>query len=142
LLSLLLVAGFLSTSLVGYFVSVSELREHIVSKELPLTGDTIYSEIQRDLLQPIFISSLMANDTFLKDWMLSGEPDEARAVAYLKEIKDKYHTYSSFLVSEKTRRYYYGEGILKTVAETEPRDEWYFRIRDLKADYEINVDKD
>ncbi len=142
LLSILLVSGFLSTSLAGYFVSVNSMREHIVSSALPLTGDTVYSEIQRDLLRPVFISSLMANDTFLKDWIASGELDEGQISKYLGEIKKEYETYSSFLVSEKTRRYYYGGGILKEVQESEPRDAWYFRIRTLEAEYETNVDPD
>ncbi len=142
LLSILLVSGFLSTSLAGYFVSVSSMRQHIVSTALPLTGDTVYSEIQRDLLRPVFISSLMANDTFLKDWITTGEQDERQISQYLAEIKQEYSTYSSFLVSERTRRYYYGEGILKQVQEDEPRDTWYFRIRSLDAEYETNVDPD
>lgn len=142
LLSILLVSGFLSTSLAGYFVSVSSMRQHIVSTALPLTGDTVYSEIQRDLLRPVFISSLMANDTFLKDWIMEGELDEKPISQYLAEIKSEYNTYSSFLVSDRTRRYYYGEGVLKEVREDEPRDTWYFRIRDLDTDYETNVDPD
>ena len=72
-ITLLLVAGFLATSLASYYVSRSSLREQIIRTELPLTSDTIYSEIQRDLLSPIFISSLMANDTFVRDWVTKGE---------------------------------------------------------------------
>ena len=86
LLSLILVVGFLATSLVSYFVSLSSLRNQITSSSLPLTSDNIYSEIQRDLLRPIFISSLMANDTFFRDWVLDGERDAAQVTKYLKEI--------------------------------------------------------
>jgi hypothetical protein len=32
--------------------------------------------------------------------------------------------------------------IIKKVSPTEPRDIWYFRVRDVKDDYEINVDPD
>lgn len=38
--------------------------------------------------------------------------------------------------------YYTGGGVLKKVSPTEPRDAWYYRVRDLKEDYEINVDPD
>jgi C4-dicarboxylate-specific signal transduction histidine kinase len=141
-LAILLLVGFLTTSLVSYFVSIKALRQHIVFSSLPLTSDTIYSEIQRDLLRPVFISSLMSHDTFLRDWILDGEKDAAKISKYLKEVKDKYNTYSSFLVSEKTRHYYYGGGILKTVKETEPRDTWYFRVQQMKELYETNVDPD
>jgi len=71
--SILLVAGFLVTSLASYFVSRASLRSEISLNALPLTSDNIYSEIQHDLLRPVFVSSLMATDTFLRDWVIGGE---------------------------------------------------------------------
>ena len=142
ILSVLLVAGFLFTSLASYFTSRSSLRSQIAQHELPLTSDNIYSEIQRDLLRPIFISSLMSHDTFLRDWVMSGEKDEERVIKYLKEIQQRYHTFTSFFVSDKTFLYYHADGILKKVSPLEPRDEWYFRVREMKGDYEVNVDLD
>ncbi|MBU1709896.1 MAG: cache domain-containing protein, partial [Proteobacteria bacterium] len=141
-ISVLLVTGFLITSLASYFVSRASLRSEISHNELPLTSDNIYSEIQRDLLPPVFISSLMATDTFLRDWLLSGEIQEQQITKYLKEIKTKYNTFTSFFVSEKTRNYYHADGVLKKVSPDEKRDEWYFRVREMTADYEINVDPD
>lgn len=140
--TLIITLGFLATSFFSYSVSKNLLQEQITHNDLPLTSDNIYSEIQRDLLRPIFISSLMANDTFLRDWVLAGESDTVQINRYLKEIKEKYNTFSSFFVSDKTRNYYHPEGILKRVDEQEPRDVWYFRVRELKADYETNVDVD
>jgi Cache domain len=141
-LILLLVVGFLTTSSVSYHVSKMSLRARIASNELPLTSDNIYSEIQRDLISPILISSLMANDTFLKDWVLSGEKNEEQVSKYLKEIMVKYNAFTSFFVSEKTRNYYHTDGILKKVKPDVERDEWYFRVREMASDYEINVDPD
>lgn len=141
-ISLLLIAGFLATSLVSYFVSLSALRNEIQASTLPLTSDNIYSEIQRDLLRPVFISSLMSHDTFLRDWVLGGEKEEVKITRYLKEIMQKYGTFTSFFVSDKTHRYYHASGILKRVSPDEPRDVWYFRVRDMETEYEINVDPD
>ncbi|MHB9137793.1 MAG: sensor histidine kinase [Victivallaceae bacterium] len=118
------------------------MRAKIVSNDLPLTSDNIYSEIQRDLIRPVLISSMIANDTFLRDWIVNGEKDVTRIAQYLNEIKTKYNTVSSFFVSEQTRNYYYAGGILKKVKVEEPRDEWFFRVRRMKQDYEINVDLD
>ena len=142
LLSVILIAGFVSTSLVSYFVSLKSLRKEIDTSSLPLTSDNIYSEIQRDLLQPIFITSLMANDTFLKDWILEGEKDVDQITKYLKEILIHYGAFTSFFVSENTSNYYQADGILKKVSPTEERDIWYFRVKDLADDYELNVDPD
>jgi diguanylate cyclase (GGDEF)-like protein len=142
IVSVLLVSGFLVTSLASYYVSRYELRSHLIEDELPLTSDNIYSEIQRDLMRPVFISSLMANDTFLRDWIISGEKNPENIKKYLKEIKEKYRIFASFFVSDKTRRYYHGGGVLKKVNPAEPRDNWYFRLKKIEKDYEINVDLD
>lgn len=141
-ISLLLASGFLITSLASYFVSRAALRAEIAVNELPLTGDNIYSEIQRDLLRPVFISSVMANDTFLRDWVLDGEKEEGKITRYLKEIKTKYNTVSSFFVSDKTKTYYYSGGILKKISPDDERDIWYYRVREMGDEYEINVDPD
>lgn len=142
LLGLILCIGFMMTSLVSYFVSRSSLRYQIATSELPLTSDNIYSEIQRDLLRPVFISSLMASDTFLRDWVIGGEIDRDKMTRYLKEIRTRYNTFTSFFVSEQTKNYYYADGILKKVSPEEPRDIWYFRVRSMQSEYEINVDPD
>jgi len=142
IITVLLVVGFLVTSLASFFVSRASLREEISYNELPLTSDNIYSEIQRDLLTPIFISSTMAIDTFLRDWILNGEIGPEHIVNYLSEIKQRYNTVTSFFVSDITMNYYYADGILKTVSPDEPRDEWYFRVKNMEDDYEINVDPD
>lgn len=141
-ISVLLVMGFLVTSLASYFVSRASLRSEISLNALPLTSDNIYSEIQRDLLSPVFISSLMATDTFLRDWVINGEVGVQHITKYLQEIQTRYNTFTSFFVSEKTRTYYHSKGILKKVSPDEDRDNWYFRVRDMKDDYEINIDPD
>jgi diguanylate cyclase (GGDEF)-like protein len=141
-LSLLLLLGFLSTSFVSYMSSRDYIRRNIVTNSLPLTSDNIYSEIQKDILRPVFISSLMSHDTFVRDWLLNGEQGQTSIVRYLAEVKLKYGTVTSFLVSENTHNYYYADGLLKTVSPDEKRDAWYFRVRDMKTLYETNVDID
>jgi len=150
LLSLLLTAGFLATSMFGYQVSKHAIRDTIIGQDLPLTSSNIYSGIQKDLIRPVLVSSTMANDTFLRDWVVKGEGKGERQgkdnigdiSRYLNEVKERYGAFSSFFVSEKTSIYYTGAGIFKRVSPTEPRDAWYYRVRDMKTDYEINVDYD
>lgn len=142
LVGALLVTGFLATSLASYYVSRSSVRGTIIESGLPLTSDNVYSEIQKDLLRPIFIASMMAHDTFLRDWVIDGESETSRIAKYLGEIKDKYETVASFFVSDATRNYYYPEGILKKVEPESWRDVWYFRVREMTTPYEINADPD
>lgn len=142
LLGLLLSCGFFATTLFGYFVSKEAIRSAIIGQDLPLTSSNIYSEIQKDLVRPVLISSTMAHDTFLRDWILRGENEVGEMSRYLAEVKVRHKAFSSFFVSEKSGIYYTGEGVLKHVAENEPRDAWYFRVRDMQEEYEINVDPD
>jgi len=141
-LSALLVTGFLTTSIASYIVSRDTMRRDIAEQGLPLTGDSIYSEIQKGVLQPTFISSLMAHNSFLRDWILDGEKDTGRVVRYLNEVKQKYGTVTSFMVSDRSHKYYYAGGMLKSVSAGEARDKWFFRVRDMQQPYEINVDYD
>ncbi|MFZ6760592.1 sensor domain-containing diguanylate cyclase [Undibacterium sp. Ji50W] len=141
-LSLILIAGFVSTTVASFVVSRDVIQQGISEQTLPITGDNVYSEIQKDILRPVFVSSQMAHDTFLRDWIINGEEDKDLIAKYLKEIKLKNHAISSFLVSEQSHQYYTADGVLKAVSETEPRDQWFFRIRNLKTDYETNVDAD
>lgn len=142
ILSLLLSVGFAVIALVNYHVSKATIREFIVANELPLTSDNIYSELQKDLIRPVFISSMMASDTFLRDWVISGEKDVGHMTKYLHEVMERYHTFTSFFVSDRTSTYYHADGVLKTVSRDEPRDKWYYRVRDMDTPFEINLDPD
>lgn len=142
LLLVLLGCGFLATSLASYYTALDSIRAGIINTELPLTSDNVYSEIQKDLVRPILISSMMSRDTYVRDWMLGGEKDPEQITRYLREVQEHYATVTSFFVSEKTHTYYQAKGVLKQVQEDEPRDDWYFRVREMQTPYEINVDVD
>lgn len=137
-----LVAGFAATAILSYSVSRDALRDSITVNELPLTSDTIYSEIEKDLISPTLVASMMADDTFVRDWVLGGEKDVEQIKKYLQTIRQRYGAVSAFLISEQTRNYYYYDGILKKVDPDQWRDVWYFRVRDMSTPYEINVDFD
>ena len=142
LLSVLLAAGFFATTVASYFVSKSVIRQAIIGQELPLAASNVYVELQKDLVRPVVIASTMAHDTFLVDWVLRGEREVDEINRYLQQIKTKYGAFSSFFVSEASLNYYTGGGILKKISPAEPRDRWYYRVRDLKDEHEINIDPD
>ncbi len=142
IISTIVLVGITVTSFIGYFVAKNSISERLQQEMLPLTSDNIYSEIERDLLQPILISSLMSNDVFVFDWVNSGEADPTKISSYLAQIQSKYNTITAFFVSDATRRYYHPEGILKTVSETDATDEWYFNSKASNLPYQINIDTD
>lgn len=138
----IVLGGFVTTTVMSYRDAVVALKRTILHSELPLTGSNIYSEVQSDLIRPVFISSQMANDTFVKDWLLAGEHNSDQVVRFLDAIRQKYGVFTSFLVSEKTRTYYHFDGRFRTLSEKNHDDSWYFRVRAMQAPYEINIDYD
>lgn len=137
-----LVLGFLASSIVSYYIAQDSINRRVAGEILPLTSDNVYSEIERDLLRSILISSLMATDTFLHDWIVGGEKDPQQIIRYLQEIQRKYGTTTAFFISDRTYNYYHPTGIIKQVEPTDDADTWYFQVRDLSAPYEINIDHD
>lgn len=140
LVTIILLFGFFATNVLNYQVSKGALRTTVLENELPLSSNNIYSEIQSDLLRPVFISSLMANDVFIHDWTLDGEQNPQRMVRYLKQIKDQYGTSTAYFISAKSLRYYHFGGISKILAEDNPDDAWFFDVRDAQEPYAVNVD--
>jgi diguanylate cyclase (GGDEF)-like protein len=141
-ISLILIIGFASIITFNYNTSQKSLKTSLSESSLPITGDSIYSEIQKDILKPVFVSAHMANDTFVRDWIINGEQDTNLIVKYLKEVKQQNNAVTSFLISDKTHKYYHANGLLKTVDIKQARDQWFFRVRAMKKPYETNVDFD
>ncbi len=141
-IAVILLFGMLGTSFASFLVSREAIRNQLTDSTLPLVGNTIYSEIQRDLLRPVFISSVMASNTFVHDWVASGERNINDMSRYLGKIQAEYEAFTVFFASEKTRNYYHPTGLLQTMSAADPKDGWYFRFREKGADFELNVDQD
>lgn len=126
ILAIILLISFISLSIANYMVSRAYIREEITESSLPLLRDTIFSKLQQTLLQPIYISSVMANDTFLKDWVQGGEKDKGKIQRYLQNIKKNYDYSSIFFVSATTKNYYHDNGVIRKLSATLPHDQWYY----------------
>lgn len=140
LLALVLATAFIVMAVINYRVQRSATRQEILTSSLPLTGENIYSELHATLLKPLFISSLMASDTFLKDWAIDGEHDVSKIQRYLQTIQDRYGFFAAFFVSSHTSNYYYPQGILKQVRPEDPHDDWFYQAMDMPQEYDLDVD--
>src|SRR3954462_14296714 len=49
--------AFLTVAILSYAVSRERLRDVIVTRELPLMSDTVYSDVQRDFMKPLEASA-------------------------------------------------------------------------------------
>ena len=142
ILTLILLSGFLTTNIISYTASRKLVRTSIIGDNLPLARDNIYSEIQRDLMRPIFVSSLMANDTFLKDWVIAGEKGLPHITRYLLEVKQQYGFFTSFFISDRTRHYYHFKGLHKIISRDDDHDSWYYEFKAMNVEYDLDVDTD
>lgn len=138
----LLSGGFIATSLLSYYVSRDSIRNTIANTELPLTSDTVYSEVLKDILRPILISSMMSRDTFLRDWAMASQIDPQPLTRYLKEVMTSYGAYTAFFVSESSKVYYTANGVLKTIRPDDSHDHWYYKVKDSTSAYEFELDHD
>lgn len=140
IVTFLLISFSVTLSVLNYLKSLEETEIQLKERSLPLSIDNIYTEVQKNLIEPTLVSSMMANDTFLKDWLVHEETDVDQISKYLETIKNKYNMFSTFLVSNKSGNYYTSKGLLEKVKEDNPNNAWYFRFRDIQEPYEINLD--
>ena len=139
-ISVLLVSLSIGTSILNYQRSLEQTHEQLVTRSLPLSIDNIYTEIQKNIIEPNLISSMMASNTFLRDWLINEEQNVDKITKYLNTVKNKYAMFNAFLVSDKSKNYYSSKGFLEKVDEKNPNNAWYFKFKELQNHHEINLD--
>jgi len=127
-------------TLINYLTSMETTREQLKNSALPLTIDNIYTEIQKNIIEPNLIASMMAHDTFVIDWLAHKEDDVEKIVRYLDTIQNKYQMFTAFLVSEKSKNYYSAAGVLDKVDIKSPNNLWYLEFKEIAEPSEINID--
>ncbi len=127
-------------SIANYWSAFEQTRKQLSENSLPLSTDNIYTDIQKVIIEPSLISSMMSNDTFVRDWLKHDEHDTQKIVKYLDSIKNKYGFSDTFLVSSATKKYYTCDGMLETLSPNKEDNGWYFRFSKQPTRYEINID--
>jgi len=141
-ISILLVAGFLTTSIGAYLVSLNVARRSVADQALPLAGDGIAARIRSDFLRPTLIASMMADDSFVRDWLRNGESDPGQIQRYLEQIQQKYRVPAAFLAAQDSHRYYYAGRAPRLLDDDNPHDRWFQRARDSAAPFTTEIDSD
>ncbi len=128
-------------SVVNYQTTLKLVHKQIQEQSLPLALDNIYTEIQDNILKPYLITSVMSNDTFVKNWILQEKEDAYSIKKYLLTVKEEYGLLSVILVSDRTKNYYTEGGFLEKLNKNNRDNSWYFRFKDSPVEKEINIDK-
>lgn len=140
LITVLLIFFSIILSVINYIVSLNSAQNQLKEQALPLSLDNIYTDIQKSIIQPYLVSSMMANDTFVQEWLINDEENEKRIVRYLEAIKNKYDMFNTFLVSDKTKNYYTQNGFIEKIDEKNESHKWYFNFKNIQDKHEINLD--
>ena len=122
IISIVLVVAFVSVSIFNYNTAKNSINEEIRSSSLPLLRENIYSEIKNDFIPAINIASMMATDSFLRNWAIEGEKNKEEILQYLKEIHNAYGYFSTFFVSSVSGNYYHHSRILKQISPEDDHD--------------------
>lgn len=137
--SLLLILS-ISLSSICYLGALDNTQEQLKVQSLPLSLDNIYSDIQKRIVEPELVSSMMATDTFVQAWLKNGEKDRAEIIRYLKAIKNKYNMFSVFFVSDKTKDYFTNKGFVEKISKNNPANQWYYHFKAGQDSKELNLD--
>ena len=139
-ISLLLTTIAVTISMANYYVSLKQSKEQLKTISLPLSLDNIYTEIQKNIVQPYLVSSMMANDTFVQNWIKNPKRNKDDILEYLSAVKNKYNMFSTFLVSNITKDYYTQDDFIEKVNEQNKHNQWYFNFVNDQNIHEINID--
>jgi len=128
-------------SVINYQTTLKLVHRQIEEQSLALSLDNIYTDIQENILKPYLITSMMSNDTFVKEWIEKDVEDSKKIQQYLSTIKEEYGLLSAILVSDKTQNYYTQDGFLEKLNKNNRDNSWYFRFKNSSVFKEINIDK-
>jgi hypothetical protein len=136
-MSLIILIGLTLLGIVDY-----NNYKHIIIEDnqniTKLISTNIFSEINSELVKPIYVSLTMANNQFLKDWIIDeNEGDLEKITNYLKGIKNKYEYDSVFYVSNLTKNYYHYDKILKKISMDDSHDVWFYDFLEKNPEYDI-----
>lgn len=126
--------------------SYQQLAEKHLENIISLADTDISNHIENSMSKPVMVSKTMANDEFLKTWLL-GEPQNTGNDAYLEQLYSYLKTYqvkydytTVFCVCDQTGNYYYQDGLNKTVSKDDEHDIWYYNFISSGHEYDLEVD--
>lgn len=142
---------FLLTMVVSSLLSIFRLAIQKTSdkeRECTIIAQNVYEAVLNELSLPIYTSQTIANDVFLKE-LLENEDAfpqdevEAKLTRYLSAQKEALDAQTTFVVSERSKRYYSYEGFNKVIdPDSDEHDVWYPIFVNKRKPYDLDVDID
>ena len=143
MLACLLLFVAIATAL-GFFLTGANLRERVVTLELPAVVGEIRNDILRQIGAPLAIAKTTASNSFLLDWEAADQPAEGDAawVKYASSVKKQAGAETVFWVSGSTQKYLTNEGLVRMLAPKGQGEQWFYDFLEQGASQMLAIDKD
>jgi len=138
--------ALICTTLLASVINITQFSSmfYTVTEEehLPNIMGRARAQIQAELEVPINLSKGLVQNTFMHDWVESGEPEDSldKVTTYFNNLIEKNNAVAVFWVSPETQNYYTQDGFFKQVSPAEPRDDWFFNFLESGREVELSLD--
>ena len=141
ILTAVIVLLLISVSLISYNIARNLYTEKVVKDELPLAVSNVAGEIGYAIDKIINTSYQMTKNDYLLKWIDEGEPKDGLATLfnYNTDLMKAFNLSTAMFVSDKTLNYYTNDKILKQLSKDNPRDSWYFDVKNGKEVNSLNI---
>ena len=126
---------------ISYNIARNLYTEKVVKDELPLAVSNVAGEIGYAIDKIINTSYQMTKNDYLLKWIDEGEPKDGLATLfnYNTDLMKAFNLSTAMFVSDKTLNYYTNDKILKQLSKDNPRDSWYFDVKNGKEVNSLNI---
>ncbi len=137
-----------STLLMLVLVTPSMLDPKEEEEKNLLVAAHVYDMLVSDVKKPFVVSQTMGVDSLLAGFLQNEEKKsekemESEMITYLTSIRDAFGYEVSYVVSDKTLRYYTANGIARTIDPVSyPYDSWYKVVVDSHKKYSLDINRD
>ena len=141
ILTAVIVLLLIGVSLISYNIARNLYTEKVVKDELPLAVSNVAGEIGYAIDKIINTSYQMTKNDYLLKWIDEGEPKDGLATLfnYNTDLMKAFSLSTAMFVSDRTLNYYTNDKILKQLSKDNPRDSWYFDVKNGKEVNSLNI---
>ena len=141
ILTAVIVLLLVGVSIISYNIARNLYTEKVVKDELPLAVSNVAGEIGYAIDKVINTSYQMTKNDYLLKWIDEGEPKDGLATLfnYNTDLMKAFNLSTAMFVSDKTLNYYTNDKILKQLSRDNPRDSWYFDVKNGKEVNSLNI---
>lgn len=141
LIAIMLILTSVIVTSITYKIGRSCLGEMLQTIHMPVVMKNILTIVDENLLEPADGLTMVAENPFLTEWIINGEPSEDKEKVYdlLKGVCSHYGTSGSNVVTWKTQSYYDVQNQKKFFKHLSSKDTWFKAFKDSGKDLSINV---